>query len=64
MKGVVLHLSGECVFHWRNHLIGDAIMSVLETCKRAGRSGLEFVSQTLRAFANPLLPHPILLTPR
>src|SRR5512143_3124187 len=25
MKGVVLHLSGECVFHWRNHLIGDAI---------------------------------------
>jgi hypothetical protein len=32
---------------------------VLETCKRAGRSGLEFVSQTLRAFANPLLPRPI-----
>jgi hypothetical protein len=25
MKGVVLHLSGECVFHWRNHPIGDAV---------------------------------------
>jgi hypothetical protein len=33
-------------------------------CWRAGRSGLDFVSQTLRAFANPLLPRPILLTPR
>jgi transposase len=40
------------------------LMSVLETCKRTGRSGLEFVSQTLRAFANPRLPRPILLTPR
>jgi hypothetical protein len=40
------------------------LMSVLETCRRAGRSGLEFVSQTLRAFANPLLPRPVLLTPR
>ena len=39
------------------------LMSVLETCKRAGRSGLEFVSQTLRTFANPLLPRPIFLTP-
>jgi hypothetical protein len=26
--------------------------------------GLDFVSQTLRAFGNPLLPRPILLTPR
>jgi transposase len=42
----------------------EVLMSVLETCRRAGRSGLEFVSQTLRAFANPLLPRPILLTPR
>jgi hypothetical protein len=40
------------------------LMSVLETCKRTGRSGLEFVSQTLCAFANPRLPRPILLTPR
>lgn len=42
----------------------EVLMSVLETCRRAGRSGLEFVSQSLRAFANPLLPRPILLTPR
>jgi transposase len=42
----------------------EVLMSVLETCRRAGRSGLEFISQTLRAFANPLLPRPILLTPR
>ena len=28
------------------------------------RLSLEFVSQTLRAFANPRLPRPILLTPR
>ncbi len=40
------------------------LMSVLETCRRAGHSGLEFVSQTLRAFANPQLPRPILLTSR
>ena len=42
----------------------EVLMSVLETCRRTGRSGLEFVSQSLRAFANPLLPRPILLTPR
>src|SRR5262249_22930516 len=41
----------------------EGLMSVLETCRRAGRSGLGFVSQTLRAFGNPLLPRPILLTP-
>ena len=40
------------------------LMSVLETCQRAGRSGLEFVSEALRAFANLLLPRPILLTHR
>jgi transposase len=39
------------------------LMSVLETCKRAGHSALEFVSQTLRAFGNPQLARPILLTP-
>ena len=39
-------------------------MSVLETCEQAGRSALEFVSQTLRACGNTLLPRPILLTPR
>src|SRR5262249_20029697 len=40
----------------------EVLMSVLETCRRARRSGLEFVSQTLRAFGNPQLPRPILLT--
>src|SRR3954454_14419628 len=42
----------------------EVLMSVLETCKRAGHPGLEFVSQTLRAFGNPRLSCPILLTPR
>ena len=49
---------------WVGARAQEVLMSVLETCKRAGRSALEFVSQTLRTFANPLLPHPILLTPR
>jgi transposase len=49
---------------WVGARAQEVLMSVLETCRRAGRSGLEFVSQTLRAFGNPLLPCPILLTPR
>jgi hypothetical protein len=49
---------------WAGAHAQELLMSVLETCRRAGRSGLEFVSQTLRAFANPLLPRPILPTPR
>jgi transposase len=49
---------------WAGAHAQEVLMSVLETCRRAGRSGLDFVSQTLRAFANPLLPRPILLTPR
>ncbi len=49
---------------WVGARAQGVLMSVLETCKRTGRSGLEFVSQTLRAFANPLLPRPVLLTPR
>ena len=49
---------------WVGARAQEVLMSVLETCRRAGRSGLEFVSQTLRAFSNPLLPRPILLTPR
>jgi hypothetical protein len=39
-------------------------MSVLETCKRAGRAALDFVSQTLRAFGNRALARPILLNRR
>jgi transposase len=49
---------------WVGARAQEVLMSVLATCKRSGRSGLEFVSQTLRAFNNPLLPRPILLTPR
>jgi transposase len=49
---------------WVGARAQEVLMSVLETCRRAGRSGLEFVSQTLRASGNPLLPRPILLTPR
>lgn len=49
---------------WAGARAQEVLMSVLETCKRGGRSGLEFVSQTLRAFGNPLLSPPILLAPR
>ncbi|HVI52809.1 MAG TPA: IS66 family transposase [Candidatus Sulfotelmatobacter sp.] len=49
---------------WAGARAQEVLMSVLETCRRAGHPGLEFVSQTLRAFANPTLPRPILLTPR
>jgi transposase len=49
---------------WVGARAQGVLMTVLETCKRAGRSTLDFVSQTLRAFGNPLLPRPILLTPR
>jgi transposase len=40
------------------------LTSVLRTCQQAGRSALDFVSQTLRAFGNPLLQQPALLLPR
>ena len=40
------------------------LMSVIETCRRQTRSALDFVSETLRAFGNRLLPRPILLLPR
>jgi transposase len=49
---------------WPGARAQGVLMSVLETCKRAGRSGLDFVSQTLRAFSNPLVPRPILLATR
>lgn len=49
---------------WPGAHAQEVLMSVLETCRRAGRCGLDFVSQTLRAFGNPRLPRPILLTPR
>jgi hypothetical protein len=42
----------------------EVLMSVLETCKRAGPVALDFVSQTLGAFCNPALARPILLNLR
>jgi transposase len=49
---------------WAGARAQEVLMSVLQTCKRIGRSGLDFISQTLRAFSNPLLPPPALLCPR
>jgi transposase len=40
------------------------LTSVLQTCQRQARSAVDFVSQTLRAFGNQLLPRPILLSTR
>ena len=49
---------------WAGARAQSVLMSVWRTCWQQGRSALEFVSQTLRAFGNPLLARPILLTPR
>jgi transposase len=49
---------------WSGARAQEVLTSVLETCKRVGRSGLDFVSQALRAFSNPLIPRPILLADR
>lgn len=49
---------------WAGARAQEVLMSVLQTCRRAGRCGLEFVSQTLRAFGNPALTRPALLAPR
>jgi transposase len=40
------------------------LCSVLQTCKKQARAGLDFVSQTLRAFGNRLLPTPVLIGTR
>ena len=37
------------------------LMSVLETCRRQARSALDYISDTLRAAGNLLLPRPVLL---
>lgn len=42
----------------------SVLMSVLETARRHARSAIDSVSQTLRAFGNRLLPHPVLLPGR
>src|SRR5262245_33570733 len=49
---------------WSGARAQAILMSVLQTCKRVGLSALDFVSQALRSFGNPLLPRPILLAPR
>jgi len=49
---------------WAGAHAQEVLMSVLQTCKRLGRSGLDFVSHTLRAFGNPLLPRPLLFETR
>ena len=49
---------------WPGARAQEVLMSVLGTCRRAGRSALDFVSLTLRAFGNPALPRPALLDPR
>lgn len=40
------------------------LMAVLRTCTQQTRAALDFVSDTLRAFGNGLLPRPVLLTTR
>lgn len=40
------------------------ITSVLETCKKQAVSALDFISSSLRAFGNALLPRPVLLGAR
>lgn len=49
---------------WAGAHAREALMSVLETCRRLGRSGLDYVSQTLRSFGNALLPRPLLYQTR
>jgi transposase len=49
---------------WAGARAQEVLMSVLQTCRRAGRCALEFVSQILRAFGNPALTRPALLDPR
>jgi transposase len=40
------------------------VMSVLETCRRQTRAAIDYISQTLRALGNHLLPRPMLLPGR
>jgi transposase len=40
------------------------LSSVLQTCKQQATAAVDFVSRTLRAFANRLLPTPVLPSTR
>jgi transposase len=62
--GVILRKVWEGNGTWAGARAQSVLMSVWRTCWQQGRSALEFVSQTLRAFGNLLLAPPILLTPR
>lgn len=42
----------------------SVLMSVIETCRRQTKSIVDYISGTLRAFGNRLLPHPVLLLGR
>ncbi len=49
---------------WAGARAQGILASVLQTCKQQAHGALDFVSQTLCAFGNPLLPRPILLATR
>jgi transposase len=49
---------------WPGAKAQEVLMSVLQTCQRVALPALDFVSLTLRAFGNTLLPRPVLLSPR
>jgi transposase len=49
---------------WAGARAQEILTSVLGTCKKLGRPGLNFVSHTLRSFGNPLLPRPLLFETR
>jgi transposase len=49
---------------WAGAAAQGVLMSVLRTCWQVERAPLDFISQTLRTFGNPLLPHAALLPPR
>ena len=49
---------------WAGARAQGVLASVLRTCHQQGIPSLDFVSRSLRAFNNPALPRPILLTSR
>ena len=49
---------------WAGARAQEVLMSVLETCRRQTRSAVDYISDTLRAAGNLLLPCPILLPTR
>ena len=62
--GVILRKVWGGSHTWAGARAQSVLMSVWRTCWQQGRSALELLSQALRAFGNPLLARPILLTLR